>query len=304
MNIRFRGISLLAAASLLLAACTGGGGQQAPANLLEQVQQRGTLIVSTDANYAPQSVLRQGGGTRTEGTKCASDQLTAGEMEGFDIDVALELGKRLGVETCFVTPAWDSITAGNWGGRWDASVGSMTITTARQDVLHFTSPYYYTPAQFAAAASSGITSLDQLNGQAVCVGSATTYDAWLNGDMEGLGLPEASIYAQPPADVTVVPLETDQECAQAIAAGRTDFAVYLTSGTVVDTNIADGVPVVKVGSPVYSEDLAVAVDKSSSLDPMPLVTELDKAVDAMHAEGMLSSLSQKWFQADLTQAPG
>jgi polar amino acid transport system substrate-binding protein len=293
-------LSLLSIVSLLLAACASPGGQGA--NLLEQVKQRGTLVVSTDANYAPQSVLKSDG-VRTEGTKCSSDQLTAGELEGFDIDVALELGRRLGVETCFATPSWDSITAGNWGGQWDISVGSMTITTARQEALHFTTPYYYTPAQFAASAASGITTLDALSGQAVCVGTATTYEAWLNGDMAALGLPESSIYAQPPADITVVPLDTDQECAQAIAAGRTEFAAYLTSGTVVDQNIADGVPVVKVGTPVYSEDLSVAVDKAHTLDPLPLVTELDNAVKAMHSDGTLTRLSTQWFGADLTQAP-
>jgi polar amino acid transport system substrate-binding protein len=270
--------------------------------LLEQVQQRGTLRVSTDANYAPQSVLKAGG-QRTANTKCASDQLTTGELEGFDIDVAAELAGRLDVEACFITPSWDAITAGNWAGQWDISVGSMTITTARQQVLQFTRPYYFTPAQFAAADGAGISSTADLSGQAVCVGTATTYESWLNGDMGALGLPSTSIYAQPPGGITVVPLETDQECAQAIAAGRRDFVAYLTSATVVDQNIADGVPVVKVGDPVYSEELAVAIDKQHTLDPAPLTAELDKHVSAMHADGTLSRLSQKWFGSDLTKTP-
>jgi polar amino acid transport system substrate-binding protein len=297
-------LSVLLAATLLLAACATPtpATPTAVPDLLGNIMARGYLLVSTDANYAPQSVLKSDG-ARTEGTKCPSDALTAGELEGFDIDVAVELGRRLGVETCFTTPSWDTITAGNWGDRWDISVGSMTITTARQQILNFTSPYYYTPAQFAAAQDAGIASLADLSGKAVCVGTATTYDAWLNGDMAGLGLPESSIYAQPPSGVTVVPLETDQECAQAIAAGRTDFVAYLTSATVVDQNIAAGVPVVKVGDPVYSEDLSVAIDKSHSLDPASLVSKLDEFVDAMHADGTLTRFSQQWFGADLTQAP-
>jgi polar amino acid transport system substrate-binding protein len=288
------------AASLLLAACNGGGG--APADYLAKIKQRGYITVSTDPNYAPQSVLKQGG-ARTEGTKCPGDQFTGGELEGFDIDTALELGKRLGVETCFATPEWDSITAGNWGDRWDISVGSMTITTARQQVLDFTTPYYYTPAQMAAASSAGITSLDGLAGKAVCAGVSTTYESWLNNDKAALGLPDSSIYAQPPANLTVVPLSTDQECAQAIAAGRTDFVAYLTSSTVVDQNIAQGVPVVKVGSPVYSEDLSVAIDKAHTLPIATLTAALDEAVKAMHADGTLTRLSTQWFGIDLTQAP-
>jgi len=287
------------AASLLLAACSSPA---AATDYLAKIKQRGYITVSTDPNYAPQSVLKQGG-TRTAGTKCPTDQFTGGELEGFDIDTALELGKRLGVETCFATPEWDSITAGNWGDRWDISVGSMTITTARQKVLDFTTPYYYTPAQMAAAADAGITSLDGLAGKAICAGTSTTYEAWLNNDKEALGLPDSSIYAQPPANITVVPLSTDQECAQAIASGRKDFVAYLTSATVVDQGMAQGVPVVKVGSPVFSEDLAVAIDKAHTLPIATLTSALDTAVKAMHTDGTLTKLSMQWFSADLTQAP-
>jgi polar amino acid transport system substrate-binding protein len=294
-------ISVLVAAAFVLTAC-GGGATAEPKDLLEQITQRGTLVVSTDPNYAPQSVAKTDG-KRTEGTKCASDQLTAGELEGFDVDTAIELGKRLGVETCFATPGWDLITAGSWADKWDISVGSMTITTGRQQVLYFTTPYYYTPAQFAAAADSGITTFEDIAGKPVCVGVATTYESYLNKKFDDLGLPESSIYAQPPEGVTVIPLTSDQDCAQSIGAGRTDFQVYLTSGTVVDQNITSGVPVVKVGGPVYSEDLSVAIDKSHKLDPTSLVSKLNEAVQAMHSDGTLTKLSNQWFGSDLTQAP-
>lgn len=295
MNPRSVLFSLTVAASLALAACSSAAAK--PKDWLGQVTQRGTLVVSTDPNYAPQSVLKQGG-TRNANSKCSSDQLTSGELEGFDIDVAVELGKRLGVETCFATPSWDTITAGNWGDRWDISVGSMTITTARQKALNFTTPYYYTPAQFAVAKDAGINSIADLSGKSVCVGTATTYEDWLGGK---LGIPASNIYAQPPANVTVVPLDTDQACAQAIASGRKDFVAYLTSATVVDQNIAQGVPVVKLGSPVYSENLAVAIDKAHTLDVTTFDSKLDDAVKAMHIDGTLTSLSMKWFKADLTQ---
>ena len=37
-----------------------------------------------------------------------------------------ELGKNLALE--WETPNWDLITAGSWGGRWDMSIGSMSVT--------------------------------------------------------------------------------------------------------------------------------------------------------------------------------
>lgn len=287
------------AAALILTAC-GGGGSQAD-DLLAAIKERGYIVVSTDPNYAPQSFLNTEG-ARPGDTKCPSDILTTAEMQGFDVDVAIAIGDGLGVETCFATPSWDTITAGSWADNWDVSVGSMTITTSRQEIIDFSVPYYYTPAVVAVRADAGFSSLADLEGQALCAGASTTYEYWLGNDMAGLGLPESSIYAKAP-NVTVVPLPTDQECAQAIQSGREDFVGYVTSETVVDQNIAAGFPVVKLGSAVYSEDLAAAFDKSSSLPTATLLAEVNRIFNEMHENGTLSDLSIKWFEMDLTKAP-
>jgi polar amino acid transport system substrate-binding protein len=100
-----------------------------------------------------------------------------------------------------------------------------------------------------------------------------------------------------------VPLSTDQECAQAIEAGRKDFVAYVTSETVVDANIAAGIPVVKLDGAVFSEDLAAAFDKSASLDNASLVAAVSDAITAMHNDGRLTELSVKWFGVDITKVP-
>jgi len=291
--------SLLAALALVLSACAAATPQAD--NLLDAIKGRGYILVSTDPNYEPQSFLNTEG-SRSGDSKCPADALTTAELQGFDVDVAIAIGDQLGVETCFATPGWDTITAGSWADKWDVSVGSMTITTARQEVLDFSVPYYYTPAVVATLADSGITSLDQLAGQAVCAAVSTTYETWLSGG--DLGLPASSVYASAPEGITVIPLETDQFCAEALVSGREDFVAYVTSGTVVDANIAAGMPVVKVGTPVFSEDLAAAFDKASTLPTDSLRAEVDSLFTAMHADGRLSELSTKWFDgADLTQDP-
>ena len=256
-------------------------------------------MVSTDPNYEPQSFLNTEG-KRPSDTKCPSDALTTAEMQGFDVDVAKAIGDSLGVETCFATPNWDAITAGNWADKWDVSVGSMTITKKRQQVLDFSVPYYYTPAVVAVPADSSYASLDDLAGKALCAGASTTYEDWLNG---ALDLPESDIFAQPPANVTVVPLDTDQECAQALAAGREDFQGYVTSQTVVNANIAAGLPVKQLGSPVFTESLAAAFDKASTLPSKTLQDEVNKVITNMHNDGTLTNLSMQWFNEDLTKAP-
>jgi polar amino acid transport system substrate-binding protein len=294
--------SLLVMTALVLTACGGGGGAKAD-NLLDDIKNRGYILISTDPNYAPQSYLNTEG-KRPSDSKCPSDALTTIEMQGFDVDVAIAIGTALGVETCFATPGWDLLTAGNWANKWDMSVGSMTITTSRQIVLDFSVPYYYTPAVIAVAADSGFDTLESLAGKALCAGISTTYEAWLNNDMVALGLPESSVYAKVPAGVTVVPLESDQECAQSIAAGRKDFVGYVTSGTVVDANLAAGLPVKKLDIVVYSEDLAAAFDKASTLPTTTLRAKVDEIFTTMHKDGTLSALSIKWLDGlDLTQAP-
>jgi polar amino acid transport system substrate-binding protein len=286
-------VTLLVLISLLISAC-----QSASANdLLGEIKSRGTIRISTDVNYAPQSSGVEGA-TRLANTKCAANELTASEVEGFDIDTAVDIARRLGVEPCFVTPSWDLITAGSWGGRWDASVGSMTITQDREKALWFSPPYYSYAAQLAARTGSDIQSVDAIAGKPVCVGTGTTYETYLNGG--DLGFPASQIKMKAPAGVQVVPLNTDSECVQAIQAGRTEFDAFLTASTVVDKAIAEGVGVAKVGDPVYVETLAVALDKKASKDPKSLLDAIGKAVTDMHADGTLSKSSQKWFGVDLT----
>ena len=312
MSLRGR-LSLLAAAAVVVAACSSGGATTAPSaapstapstaassapsvapsaapaspipgGLLDKVMKAGTLLVSTDPNYAPQSV-----------------QNADGTYSGFDIDVATEIAKRLGVKVAFTTPTWAVITAGGWGGRWDVSVGSMTITADRQKILDFSPPYYYTPAQMATYTNSGITSLADLAGKTVCAGESTTYLDWLQGKKLDFGT--LSPTTTPPAGVTAVTQKTDADCAQLWAAGRHDFQGWLTAGPTVQSAIDQNQPVVKVGDPVYFEPLAVAVDKSGPDDSdfMPLLKSI---VDSMHTDGTLSQLSMKWYKLDLTTGPG
>lgn len=299
MSLRGR-LTMLGVATVLVAACGGGAATTAPATpagstgttapastapvaggLLEKVLTAGTLVVSTEPKYPPQSELKPDG-----------------TFEGFDIDVATEIAKRLGVAVAFQTPDWSAITAGGWGGRWDVSVGSMTVTVDRSKVLDFSSPYYYTPAQMAASVHSGITTLDGLAGKTICSAEATTYDQWLNGKLDyGTG----EDLGKPPAGIKTITLSTDTDCPDQWKAGRFEFEGWLSSITTVDAALKAGLPLVKVGEPVYFEPLAVAADKGgpATTDFMPA---LNKIVADMHADGTLSAMSQKWFGADLTLA--
>ena len=293
MKIIHHALMYICTASLMLSAC--GSASLAPAdNLLDAIKQRGYFIVSTDPNYKPQSFLNTTG-TRPSDTKCPADTLTTAEMQGFDVDVTRAIGDTLGVESCFATPSRITITAGNWANNWNMSVGvgSTPTKSAGLDVLYFTTPYYYPPAVVAIRKDSSLTVIDELSGQTVCVGAGTTYEDWLKGVLD---LAPEDVYTQVPASVTVITLNTDQACAQAIAAGHEEFVAYITSKTVLDSNIADGLPVQQLEDPVFIDTYAIAFDKNSSLDSSSLFSAVDDIVKNMHADGRLSELSKKWFK--------
>lgn len=257
----------------------GGGGEGA----LARIQEAGEIIVSTDPAYPPQSFLNE----------------ETGDYEGFDIDVALEIGKRLGVDVTFIDPTFDAVVAGSWSGRWDMSVGSVTVTEDRKSVLDFTQPYYFTPAQMAALADSDIESVEDLAGATVCAGESTTYVFWIEGSLE---LPaEAGDIADVPEGMTATTLPSDLDCAEAWRSGRTDeFQGWLTALPTAQGAIDEDYPVKLVGEPVFFEPLAVAFDKSVE-DNDDLVAEVDRILGEMHEDGTLTELSEKWYGGqDLT----
>jgi polar amino acid transport system substrate-binding protein len=115
-------ILLIACAAVAPPAETGDAAPTAAAgeaaDLLAEITSRGVLRISTDPAYPPQSELVEGVDPPAD-TRCTGDERPANQFTGFDIDVAVELANRLGVEPCFITPDWTLIVGGNWAGRWD-----------------------------------------------------------------------------------------------------------------------------------------------------------------------------------------
>jgi polar amino acid transport system substrate-binding protein len=279
---------LAAALSLVAAACggqqpAGGGGETgspAEPDLLQQILDAGVLRVATDPAYPPASFLNE----------------ETGEWEGFDVDVAREIAKRLGVELEFVTPAWETITAGNWQGRWDLSVGSMTVTPERAEVLHFVTPYYYTPAAVAVREEDADKYRDiatDFDGKTIGVCGGCTYDFYLR---KTLNIPGEEIdFVIDDADIRTY--DTDTTAIADLVAGRLDAVI--SAEPILQGAIDRGRPIVIVGR-VFYEPLSVAIDKNAPADPTTFVERVDQIIKEMHADGTLSRLSVKWFGTDLT----
>ncbi len=270
-------------------------------DLLSTILSRGTLVFSTDPAYPPQSALKANP-VRTPGTKCTTEQKTLGELEGFDIDTSAGIAKGLGVEPCFVTPDWTLITAGGWAGRWDISVGSMTITPERTKTLYFAQPYYTTPAAlFVNKSNTTYSKPADLDGKKIGVCGGCTYESYLNGN---LVLPGVTIDFQI-KNAVVKTYDTDSTALEDLSLGdgaRLD--AVLTAQPTGQQAINNGKPLKQMGDPVYFEYLAPAIDRQSSLDPQSFIAKVSEVVLAMHKDGTLSKLSQQWYQLDLTQAAG
>jgi polar amino acid transport system substrate-binding protein len=245
-------------------------------DLLAEICANEEIRVSTDPAYPPQSELNP----------------ETGEYEGFDIDVAKEIADRLGVGIAWETPDWEVLTAGSWNDRWDMSVGSMTPTNERQEVLNFTEPYSFVPAVAVVHEDSNVTDVaTDLDGKKIGVCSACTYQFFLEKSLEITGFTFNFVID----DATVSGYDTDTSALQDLALGDgTRLDAVMTSITTADAFAKDN-PVKVVGDPLFGEPLSVAFDKSSELDGASLQEAVDEIVAEMHADGTLSELSMKWY---------
>ena len=242
---------------------------------------KGIIVMSTDPLYPPQSFLDD-----------------AGEIVGFDLDVGAAIAEKLGVQFVPTPTPWDVVASGRWADRMDFSVGSMTITPARQESIDFTRPYRYDTA--GAALREGVEA-DSLEGLNVCVGTATTYFDWLNGTLE-LAEGTGAFATDPPTNINVITRDTDRICADEWASGRSDTDAWVTSEQTIAQAVEEGLPVVPLGDAVFGEPLAVAFDNSVE-DNDSLVARVDEIVGELRDEGVLSELSMKWYGVDLTTPP-
>jgi len=259
-----------------------------PNSLLGKVYSSGKIRISTDPNYKPFSFLNTATNT----------------YEGFDTSTAEETVKRLSaklgkeITIDWQTPGWDLITAGSWGGRWDISIGSMSVTVGRAKVVDFVDPYYFDSGAVAVPKDSPVQSLSELNdGKTFCVGASTTYEQWLKGTLE---IVDPNIVTAPTnPDVTALP--TDNECIQAVAAGRKFDAIVANANGLADAAKTQPIRVLD-GPPIFTVSVAFALDKSGP-DNKALIALLNEIVGEMHADGTLTQLSTKWLEKDVTVKP-
>ncbi len=247
---------------------------------LDRVMANKKLVMSSDPEYPPQSFLND-----------------KNEMDGFDVAVGREIAKRMGVELEITTPAWDIITAGNWAGRWDMSVGSMTPTADRAKVLDFPAVYYYVPSAFAVHTDSKIADSAELNGKIIGVCGGCTYEKYLDGNLviDAVGAPPFE-YKVKAGEKKIYDTDTSAYDDLKVGDGKRLDGIMSAMPTIMEA-IKNGYPMKVVGEPAFYEPLSVATDKG---DP-EFDAKITEIVAAMHADGTLSALSMKWYGVDYSK---
>ena len=89
----------------------------------------------------------------------------AGELIGYEIDVATRLAQDMGVRVEFVPTAWDGIVPALLAGRFDMIIGGMTVTAARNLSANFTNSYSASGVDLAASRrlAEGMTTMEAWN---------------------------------------------------------------------------------------------------------------------------------------------
>lgn len=203
-----------------------------------------------------------------------------GELVGFDVDVGKELARRLDRRPSPVTNPWQTIIQGLKARKYDAILGSMAITEERQEQVAFSQPYYRSGAQlFVAADNTDIENKNDLAGKRIGVVKASTF----KDVAEKLTDPD-----------NVIGYDSDVIALQDLTTGRID--AVLTDKVVGFSAInQNGLPIKDVGQPLYVDAMGIAVRK----DDTALLQEINKALEAMIADGTYAKISKKWFGRDI-----
>lgn len=250
----------------ILAAIGAGVFACAPvyADELEDIQKAGSIKVGVEGTYAPFTYHDE-----------------AGDLVGFDVEVAKAIAEKLEVEVEFVESDWDSLLAAVDSGRIDTVINDVSVTEEREQKYDFSDPYFYISRQVVVPSDNDdIKSLDDLNGKKVATNITNDYAAQL----EELG-------------ATIVPISTSEEAATLVTSGRADFCMF---STVILNEYLEQHPdaELKVAFVIPEEDEAIAIPVRKG--ETNLINAINDVLSELRENGTLEELSVKYFNGDYT----
>ncbi|TBU97550.1 cystine ABC transporter substrate-binding protein [Phytopseudomonas dryadis] len=253
--------------SLGLALSAGFGSPAFAADdLLQQIQQKGTLKVGLEGTYPPFNF-----------------QDESGKLTGFEVEFAEALGKQLGVKVEFQPTKWDGILASLESRRLDVVINQVTISEERKKKYDFSTPYTVSGIQVLTrkGREGEFGKPEDLNGKKVGVVLGTNYEQWLKDNV-------------PQADIRTY--DDDATRNQDVRVGRLD-AILGDRLAAFELISKTGDTLAVAGAPFAPQEAGIALRKGNP----QLLAALDEAIAKLRADGTLQAISEKWFQADVTQ---
>jgi cystine transport system substrate-binding protein len=208
------------------------------------------------------------------------------EYDGFDVDIAKELAKRLGVKANFVAQEFSGLIPGLQKGKFDILVSQVTITDERKKQIDFTEPYITNKVKVIVREDNNdIKSVNDFKGKTIGVGLGTNDEAYLRNEL----LPKVGDFKINTYDDVITTLKD-------LDAGRIDATInnVYALKPVIEEN---GYKIKAVGDPIKEDQAGVAVKKGNK----ELVDALNKALKEMKEDGTYKEIYVKWFDEEPTE---
>ena len=235
-------------------------------NSLQKIKDAGKLVLGLDDTFAPM-------GFRDD----------SGEIVGFDIDLAKEVASRMGVELEIKPIDWSSSILSLNKGDIDVLWNGVTINESRKEQINFSKPYLNNRLIIVKPKDrNDINSKEDLAGKVLGVQVGSNDEA-LQSDSISKKAKEIRKY-----DVNV-------NAFLDLMAKRIDVVIIdeVAAQYYISEEKADFVVV--ENSPLTEEFYGIGFRKTDE----QLLTEVDKILDEMKADGKAAEISQKWFAKDI-----
>jgi lysine-arginine-ornithine-binding protein len=210
-----------------------------------------------------------------------------GNVQGFEIDLANEMCRRMGVECKWVTQDWDGIIPGLLAKKYDAIIASLYITDERREKIAFSDKYYKVPARFVVLKDSDIEiSPEGLTGKVVGTQRATSFERFMRDEMPGIDL---RVYG------------TMDEVYLDLQAGRVDAIMADVVAVSAGFLSKPGGEKFEMRGPEYTGakwfgyGAGVGVRKEEAY----IADAFSKAIHEMREDGSYQKISNKWFGFDV-----
>ncbi len=253
MKTKIQGALVFSIAALFLAFLLVAGGCGGEKGLTIK---SGVLMMGSDTTYPP------------------FENMEGGKAVGFDVDLATEIAKRMGLKLEVVPTAWDGIIPGLKTGKFDILMSAMTITPERAKEINFSDPYIDSDQSICVKKGSPIKDEDDLKGKVVGVQIDTT-GQFTAEKMEGLK--EISKF-----DTILLAFE-------ALEQGKIDAIINDYPVNAYMSKIRGKTEVVKEIK--TDEKYGIGVKKGNE----KLLQEINEALREIKADGTYDKIFQKWF---------